>query len=338
MAAHVVNERKRARDDLEGKHSGGAVATEDMLISSPMVKDLTSSASTGLTGTMESSSLRDVEQERVAQPFGIKSGEEKSLGVDMTDVHMRMREVEMLNRKFVPGVKYLKYRRVLVDWMCEAGDEFNLNNSTMHVAVNLLDRVLQGTVVARNRYQLVAMCCIIIAAKYEEVEEAVPTPADMTEYAQGVFTIDHLISMEVIILNKLKWELRAITPLHFIGYYCAKGVLFDTDHMQGKPLVDKVPRYMKKYCDFFADLCLQEYAFQQYVPSVLAASIILAARRALRIRPLWREELSTLTEHEDKTIMPCYDHVWKFYQENFPSASQAAEESELPSPQGVDEV
>jgi hypothetical protein len=30
-----------------------------------------------------------------------------------------------------------------------------------------------------------------------------------------------------------------------------------------EPLVPKVLEYLKKYADFFADLCLQEYAFQQ---------------------------------------------------------------------------
>ena len=215
-----------------------------------------------------------------------------------------------------------------------------LRSTRLRSQVNLLDRILQGTVVARNRFQLVAMVCIIVASKYEEVEERVPSPTEMTDYAQNVFSVDHLISMEVHILNKLKWELRAVTPLHFIGYYCTKGVLFDTDSMQEKPLVDKVPRYMKKYCDFFADLCLQEYTFQQYRPSILASSIILAARRALRIRPLWRAELSVLTEHGEKDIMPCYEHVWAFYQENFPTASQAVDgdDPRAPSPDGVEAV
>ena len=49
---------------------------------------------------------------------------------------------------------------------------------------------------------------------------------------------------------------------------------------------------MKKYGDFFADLCLQEYSFQQYPSSLLAAAVVMASRRALAIVPYWCPELS----------------------------------------------
>ena len=41
---------------------------------------------------------------------------------------------------------------------------------------------------------------------------------------------------------------------------------------------------MKKYVDFFANLCQQDYQFQSYRPSHIAAASILAARRALCIK------------------------------------------------------
>ena len=53
--------------------------------------------------------------------------------------------------------------------------------------------------------------------------------------------------------------------------------------MGERPLISKVPRYFKKYMDFFADLCQQEFAFLQYPPSLLAAAIVAASRRALRV-------------------------------------------------------
>lgn len=36
-----------------------------------------------------------------------------------------------------------------------------------------------------------------------------------------------------------------------------QGMIFTTDTMQGVPLIPKVPRYVKKYVEFFADLTLQ---------------------------------------------------------------------------------
>ena len=65
-----------------------------------------------------------------------------------------------LHREYKPAANWLQFRRVLVDWMCEAGDEFNLKLSTMHVSVMLLDRILHNTSVTRNKLQLVAIACI----------------------------------------------------------------------------------------------------------------------------------------------------------------------------------
>lgn len=56
------------------------------------------------------------------------------------------------------------------------------------------------------------------------------------------------------------------------------------DVMAYKPLVPELGRYMRKYTDFFADLALQEYSFAQYAPSLLAAAVVLAARKSLVIR------------------------------------------------------
>jgi len=57
-----------------------------------------------------------------------------------------------------------QFRRILVDWMCEAGEVFRLQKCTVHVAVGYMDRILEEVAVAKNRLQLVAMCCLIIAS------------------------------------------------------------------------------------------------------------------------------------------------------------------------------
>jgi Cyclin, C-terminal domain len=74
-------------------------------------------------------------------------------------------------------------------------------------------------------------------------------------------------------------------------------------------LVNKVTRYMKKYVEFFANLCQQDYSFQRYLPSTIAAASVLAARRALCVQPLWRPELETLSRCKLADITVCGDEV-----------------------------
>ena len=321
--------------------SSASSTTTTTTASTTTASTTSTSSANSLTDTTASTTTSSSSTSSVAvvsAPFQVVDMD-KQWGVCTLDL---MRERENIHRTYAPEAKWLKYRRVLVDWMCEAGDEFGLHISTMHVAVMFLDRLLHKVVVARNELQLVAIACILIAAKYEEIEEVVPTLSDMNRHAQWAFSADAIQHMEFEVLRKLNWCLGTFTPLHFASYYMSKGVLFEEDTMQGRPLAQKVPKYMKRYIEFFADLCLQDYAFQRFAPSMMAASIVMASRKALGIRPLWRDELSTNTQYIRNDINPCFKAVWSCYRFNFPNApatggSQEGQQLEN-SPTSVDEL
>ena len=84
---------------------------------------------------------------------------------------------------------------------------------------------------------------------------------------------------------------------------------------------------MRKYADFFAELSLQEYSFQQYLPSTLSAAIVAAARRAVKIAPLWNAELVALTGYNERAIYHAYTHLYIYYTESFPTAPHASSPS-----------
>ena len=183
----------------------------------------------------------------------------------------------------------------------------------------------------RDRYYLVAVTCLIIAAKYEEKEEGCVPSAERllaylhaqgqaNEYSQPQF----VHQMEVSILTILGWSLTVVTPQHLLGLYHRRGLVFASDTMGFEPLVPKVLDYLKKYSDFYADLCLQEYAFQQYPPSLLAAAIVLAARKAINIRPLWSAALEPVLGYSEAACMGPFTHVWDNYSLLFPEDARLA--------------
>ena len=65
-------------------------------------------------------------------------------------------------------------------------------------------------------------------------------------------------------------------------------------------------------------MSLQQYAFQSYPCSLLAASIVAASRRAVRLDPIWSDELSELTGYNHAYVHPVYRCLWSYYIENFP--------------------
>jgi hypothetical protein len=241
---------------------------------------------------------------------------------------MKKRQVEYVSPStYTPSATYLPYRRYLVDWMSDVGEQCRLHNSTVHVGILYLDKIFRSRDIPRNEWQLLATACISVAAKYEEAEEHCPPIPELLRLTRLGSTGHTPLSFregELSVLQYLNWELRAIPAIHVVGYYLSKGPVFVDDTWQGRHLIEKIPKYVKKYAEFFCNLTLQEYAFQQYLPTLLAAAILLASRVALQVEPRWRPELSHLTGYGESEIMDPFHHVWSYYEEQFPGHGSRA--------------
>ncbi|GMF37028.1 unnamed protein product [Phytophthora fragariaefolia] len=99
----------------------------------------------------------------------------------------------------------------------------------------------------------------------------------------------------------------------------------------GAEIVDEAHEYYCKYAEFFVDLVLQEYSLQVYRPSVVAASILVASRKALGVTPLWRDELSVLTGYDEKQVAPCFQAVWEHFEATFGPRNKTYERDDSPS-------
>lgn len=241
---------------------------------------------------------------------------------------MQERQVDYVSpATYNPRALYLPYRRYLVDWMSDVGEQCRLHNTTVHCAILFLDKIFRSRDVPRGQWQLFATACLSIASKYEEAEEHCPPIPDLLRLTKLESAGHSSLSFregELEVLRFLGWRLRAIPPLHVVGYFLSKGATFEDDRWQGRGLIEKIPKYVRKYAEFFCNLCLQEYSFQQYLPTHLAAAIILASRVALQLQPRWRPELVRLTGYEETEIIEVFHHVWSYYEEQFPGHGSRA--------------
>lgn len=255
---------------------------------------------------------------------------DEKLGICTEDLFkdMRERQVEYVSPgSYNPKASFLPYRRYLVDWMSDVGEQCRLHPSTVHVSILYLDKIFRSRDIPRGQWQLLATACISVAAKYEEAEEhcpPIPELLRLTKLASAGHTSLSFREGELDVLRHLGWQLRAIPPIHIIGYFLSKGVTFVDDSWQGRDLIEKIPKYVKKYAEFFCNLTLQEYSFQRYLPTHLSAAILLASRVALQLEPRWRPELVRLTGYEEVEIMDAFHNVWTYYEEQFPGHGSRA--------------
>lgn len=60
-------------------------------------------------------------------------------------------------------------REVLLCWLVEVCNEFRLKNETLFLGVSLIDRYLKSRQTSKNRFQLLGVSALFMAAKCEEI-------------------------------------------------------------------------------------------------------------------------------------------------------------------------
>jgi len=55
-------------------------------------------------------------------------------------------------------------RSILVEWLVEVAEEYNLTLNTLHLTVSFVDRFLARAKIARSSLQLLGVTCMLIAS------------------------------------------------------------------------------------------------------------------------------------------------------------------------------
>ncbi|KAA0712108.1 G2/mitotic-specific cyclin-B3 [Triplophysa tibetana] len=118
-------------------------------------------------------------------------------------------------------------RGVLVDWMVEVQENFELNHETLYLAVKITDHYLSVDVVMRESLQLIGSTAMLIAAKFEE--HCPPCVDDFLYICDDAYKRRELLSMEVNILQALNFDINIPVPYRFLRRYAkVAGVNMET--------------------------------------------------------------------------------------------------------------
>ena len=70
-------------------------------------------------------------------------------------------------------------RQILVDWLVDVHQSFELKEQTLFLALSYLNEFAAENEITKHEYQLVGITCLWIASKYEEIY-----PPRMQNYVQ----------------------------------------------------------------------------------------------------------------------------------------------------------
>ncbi|XP_077265945.1 G2/mitotic-specific cyclin-B3-like [Temnothorax americanus] len=112
-------------------------------------------------------------------------------------------------------------RALLVDWMVEVQESFELNHETLYLAVKLVDLYLTKMTVGKETLQLLGAASLFIASKFDE---RIPLMVEDLYICNGAYTKRELIKMEISILKIVNFDLGIPLSYRFLWHYarCAK--------------------------------------------------------------------------------------------------------------------
>ncbi|KAJ2507203.1 B-type cyclin, partial [Coemansia sp. RSA 2052] len=135
------------------------------------------------------------------------------------DIFGYMRELEV---RLMPNPRYMALqasltwstRAVLVEWIVQVHERFDLLPESLYLAVNCVDRFLSAKEIAVSKLQLVGAVCLLLASKYEEIH--VPSVKDIEFMVEGNYKAAEILQAERYVLRMLGFDMGWPGPLSFL--------------------------------------------------------------------------------------------------------------------------
>lgn len=184
-----------------------------------------------------------------------------------TDMYQTLHSIESVN---IAKTDYMSIqpdinsnmRAILIDWLVSIQYKMRFSGETLYITINLVDRYLEIVKISRKDLQLVGICAMLIACKYEET--VVPNIKDLVYITADAYNKEQVLDMELKIVTELKFNLASVTCLRFIERYSDLLGFSQREY------------YLARY---FSELSLLDYHFIQYKPSALASACVYLASK-----------------------------------------------------------
>jgi len=241
-------------------------------------------------------------------------------------------------------------RKIVTEWMLDVCLDSRCHVDVFLLATNIMDRFLATIRLQKKQFQLLGAASIFLASKMIEPQPI--SALTLVRNTADTYDREELLSMELLILSKLKWDLTAITSYDYLDYMINDTItpkvsqpilitstpnpttLVQTNNSSklleqqnsSSQLESKVRRNTEK----LVTLCATDETFMSMPPSLVAASALVTAieqdptvtnnfnlnQIVNNIRDLTKLEISTM-----KNCMHLIERI--FLQNNTTSTTQS---------------
>ena len=164
-------------------------------------------------------------------------------------------------------------RHALATWMLEVCEDENCTDHIFALSMNLFDRCMAaftpGTI-GKQHIQLLGSVCLFIASKLKSSSGHKLTAYKLVEYTDNSITLDELIDWELIVLDKLRWDVAPVLSNDYVEL-----LVHRLDHLD---IADEAQlTLLKRHCYAFTALCATDSQLAFQPPSLIASACLLAS-------------------------------------------------------------
>ena len=174
-----------------------------------------------------------------------------------------------------------KMRYILIDWLVDVHDSFELKEQTLHLALSYLSDFAAEREISKEDYQLAGITCLWIASKYEEIYP--PRTKNYIEVTADTYSLKELKGMEGKIIESLNFDLNRTTSLQLLE------AVFEKHTEKGLSL-----------CKYLLELSLFDGLAKKYDPYTLVVGAIEVSDHVLKTKTEIKLEPSKKISREDK--------------------------------------
>ena len=146
-------------------------------------------------------------------------------------------------------------RAILVDWLIDVHHRCNMKKKTLYQCVFIIDAYLSKNIIERINLQLLGVTAFLIACKQNEA--IYPTLQNCVDFTANAYTVQELVDMEQLVLQKLDYDVLTPTASEFFE------IIADFFEFTEK---------QRFFGEYFLDASLMDYYLLKYKQSTIAVA------------------------------------------------------------------
>uniref|UniRef100_A0AC34GZE5 G2/mitotic-specific cyclin-B3 n=1 Tax=Panagrolaimus sp. ES5 TaxID=591445 RepID=A0AC34GZE5_9BILA len=190
----------------------------------------------------------------------------------------------MKNQRYISG----DMRAILVNWLVNVQEQFELNHETLYLAVKIVDIYLTRTKsdVRRADLQLLGGTAIFLASKFDE--RVAPMIDDILYMCEDNYTADQIIKMELLLFKTVGFDLGIPISYRFLRRFSR---------------VVKLEMHTLTLARYILETSLMFYQFVGIKDDLMAAASLLLALRMKKLDD-WSAKLVKYTGYTLQEVEP----------------------------------